>query len=1203
MAEREELLQAVRARLEQVVATQDFAPVLGKAALTEAEHLAGALGEDETDLHARYLLGWLHWYRHQGLPDGQDRQDLDAAISLFTPCFIVRGVGDLPEPLLPLLADRAVPDAAALLQEALDSAGQTPLSTIVQLWQHILQATPVDDPDRTGYQSNLGNAFQIRFERTEVLADLDTAIEHHRAAVEDTPVGHPDRAGFLSNLGNALRLRFERTAALSDLDTAIEAGRQAFEAAPADDPDRGMYQSNLGIALLSRFERTGVLADLEAAIGHLREAAEAAPADDPDRGMYQSNLGIALEARYGRTGVLADLEAAIGHLREAADVTPAGAPDRAGYQSNLGKALQARFGRTGELADLDMAIGHLRKAVGSTSAGRTSRAGFLSNLGNALQARFERTGVLTDLDNAIEAGHQAVDAVPGDHPNRATYLSNLGNSQQIRFGRTGELADLDIAIGHLREAVKTTPADHPNRAKYQSNLGGTLQTRFGRTGVLTDLDNAIEAGHQAVDAVPADHPDRASYQSNLGIALQARFGRTGELADLDMAIGHLREAVKATPADDPDRPAYLSNLGAVLRARFEQTGAIVDLDNAAEAGYQAVEATPADHPDRASYQSNLGGTLQIRFEWSGAQTDREAALSAFRQGAGVSSAAPSTRIRAAWAAASLAAGLHPGDAANLAEDAVRLLPEVAPRYLERSEQQYAIGRFAGLASDAAALALADTGTPADQRAARALRLLEAARAVLLSQALNTRSDLTDLRGKYPDLAARFVELRDLLDQTSDVASSAALLPEVSSSALGTPAHRASDRRHLAQEFTRLLDRIRALDGFATFAQPPATEDLLTEAGHGPVVMFNISRYGSDALLMTTSGVTALPLPGLDPATVIDHVNAFYEALHTTGDLNPGADRIGAQAAIRDILAWLWDTAADPVLRALGHHHTPAPRKDWPRVWWAPGGLMGLLPIHAAGYHTADADPAHRSVMERVISSYTPTIGALAHARRHLTARHAEADRSLIVAMPTTPGLPGQGRLPNVPAETAMLQTRLPHPHLLAEPGTTADLSAQQTPTKATVLAHLNSRAIAHFACHGYSDPSDPSRSQLLLHDHASDPLTVAALAPVALDRARLAYLSACSTALTADTTLLDEAIHLTSAFQLAGFPHVIGTLWQANDELAIDIAENFYTALASDNGVLDTSRATHALHQAVRKARDRYPITPSLWAAHIHAGA
>ena len=105
-------------------------------------------------------------------------------------------------------------------------------------------------------------------------------------------------------------------------------------------------------------------------------------------------------------------------------------------------------------------------------------------------------------------------------------------------------------------------------------------------------------------------------------------------------------------------------------------------------------------------------------------------------------AAASERISAGRAAARLVAETDPGRAASLLEAAVLLLPEVAPRFLERGDQQYAIGRFAGLAAEAAAAALSDPAVPEPQRPARALRLLEAARGVLLSQALSTRGDLS-----------------------------------------------------------------------------------------------------------------------------------------------------------------------------------------------------------------------------------------------------------------------------------------------------------------------------------------------------------------------------------------------------------------------------------------------------------------------------
>jgi len=118
-----------------------------------------------------------------------------------------------------------------------------------------------------------------------------------------------------------------------------------------------------------------------------------------------------------------------------------------------------------------------------------------------------------------------------------------------------------------------------------------------------------------------------------------------------------------------------------------------------------------------------------------------------------------------------------------------------------------MARFTGLAGDAAALALAGTTAASRDRAARALRLLEAGQAVLLSQALDTRSDLTDLRQQHPALASRFIELRGLLDQQSPSSGPAA------------------DRHRMAGEFARVIERIRAMDGFASFGLPPDAVEL------------------------------------------------------------------------------------------------------------------------------------------------------------------------------------------------------------------------------------------------------------------------------------------------------------------------------------------------------------------------------------------
>ncbi|GAB7186769.1 hypothetical protein ATKI12_6600 [Kitasatospora sp. Ki12] len=1210
------LRDAVATRLKRVTEAQDIAPVFEPQAIDDARQLAAVLRDDDGDLGSRYLLGWFHWYRYLGLPEDRDQHDLHAAVARLTPCFIA-GVDrrQLPEPLLPTLADQAVSRAISLLAHALTSTDPHSITATVELWQQILAATSADHPDRVGRLSNLGSALCTRFVRTGALADLDEAVRLCQEAVAATPADHPDLASMLSNLGGVLQSRFVRTGALADLDEAVRLCQEAVAATPADHPDRAGRLSNIGAALQTRFVRTGALADLDKAITTLQEAV-ATGAHHPNRASMLSNLGNALRTRFERTGALADLDEAVRLCQEAVAATPADHPDQAIMLSNLGSALKARFERTGAGADLDKAITTLQEAVAATPADHPNRPGYLSNLGNALMARFERTGALADLDKAITTLQEAVAATPADHPDLASMLSNLGVALCTRFVRTGALADLDKAITTLQEAVAATPADHPNRPGYLSNLGNALMARFERTGALADLGKAITTLQEAV-ATATHHPNRPGCLSNLGNALMARFERTGALADLDEAVRVCQEAVAATPADHPNRARMLSNLGVALQTRFVRTGALADLDEAVRVCQEAVAATPADHPDRAVRLFNLGNTMRTRFDRTGVLADLDKAITTLQEVVDVGVAPPSIRVRAARMAGLLAVGSEPGRAATLLERAVWLLPEVTPRQLEREDQQHALGGFAGLAADAAALALENPVMPAGERAALALRLLEAGRAVLLGQALETRSDLTDLTQQRPDLATRFIHLRDLLDQST--ATFTGDRADGTTSATASPERAARDRRLLVGEWADLLDEIRALPEFSSFALPPTVDELLAQATEGAVVVFNVSRYRSDALLLTTRGITCLPLPGLPIDAVVDQVNTFHQALDTAGRGRTAQDRRSAQRQLSQILRWLWDNAAGPVLDELGRHAAPVSDQVWPRVWWAPGGLLGLLPIHAAGYHTEPPDPAARAVMDRVVSSYIPTVGALRHARqRPPVIDLAAARRALIVAMPTTPGVPG--RLHYVLDEARKLATHLPVPAVLSEPdplptgpagGPAQPLSraasaSSTLPTKDNVLGLLATCSIAHFACHGVSDPADPSRSRLLLHDHESAPLTVAALAAVRLDHAQLAYLSACETAVTTHTQLLDEAIHMASAFQLAGYPHVIGTLWAINDYRAVQIADAFYSALTTGAGngpSLEIGQAADALHRAVRTVRQTLPTTPSLWAAHLHAGA
>jgi CHAT domain-containing protein len=238
------------------------------------------------------------------------------------------------------------------------------------------------------------------------------------------------------------------------------------------------------------------------------------------------------------------------------------------------------------------------------------------------------------------------------------------------------------------------------------------------------------------------------------------------------------------------------------------------------------------------------------------------------------------------------------------------------------------------------------------------------------------------------------------------------------------------------------------------------------------VVFNISSHRCDALLVTGEKITHLPLRELTHDMVLDMVGMFHESIERTmADDADRRERRDAQRTLSEILQRLWDTAVGPVLDALGFTGPPASGEEWPQVWWAPGGALGLLPLHAAGHPLADGE--HRCALDRVVSSYIPTLRALRYARRR-PAPLNEAGKSLIVTMPFTKGL---SVLPHAQAESSVVEARVPRPVVLtgstslreqAETMLNSAKAPAHLPTRARVLEELADASIAHFACHGDS---------------------------------------------------------------------------------------------------------------------------------------
>jgi hypothetical protein len=253
--------------------------------------------------------------------------------------------------------------------------------------------------------------------------------------------------------------------------------------------------------------------------------------------------------------------------------------------------------------------------------------------------------------------------------------------------------------------------------------------------------------------------------------------------------------------------------------------------------------------------------------------------------------------------------------------------------------------------------------------------------------------------------------------------------------LDRTAQDADRRMALAAEWEDLVAQARELDGFADFLRPPDLASLLPAAAGGPVVILNLSRWRCDALIVTTSGVDLVPLPGLTSELVVAQTQAYLDAVGVQQEqeaADGAASRKDVEEALDGCLRWMWDAFAGRILDHLGFTSTPT--GDWPRIWWCPTGPLTLLPIHAAGNHRV----AGEAVLDRVISSYTPTLRALLEARSDPGDRLPGVDRMLSWVCrrrPNNCGCPTRGGSRN--SSRACSKTVARHWSVRRPPGTTS----------------------------------------------------------------------------------------------------------------------------------------------------------------------
>ncbi|WBB91797.1 CHAT domain-containing protein [Verrucosispora sp. WMMC514] len=1040
-----------------------------------------------------------------------------------------------------------------------------------------------------------------RFVASGTDRDLDTAIEANRAALAS---GLSEEQGGLARvtLAGLVGERHERRKTPADLDAAIEAYRAAAAGPRLDGQDVGGLWQAEGKLLETRYALHRRADDLREAERLLRAAADGTT-DPEQRARALCDLGYTLGRWHADLFGLATLRQAREVLTEAERLLPVEHPSRPDLLNNLGDTLRELADQAGEPELLELAVTKLREAA-ANPAHPAKLPLYLSNLGLALQELFGRTQDLAILTEAMVVLRRAVAAAPPGNPDRMWGLFNLGSALNRRTelvvnaalptdgatpeqARAAALADAEQAVTLLREAAELAQreAEPEERVRIVRTLALSHLLRHQLTEDPAVLDEAVTLLRALADAAATSAGDQYRLLTNLGNALLIRFRTRRNTPDAREMLTAYRAAVAALPVDHPERTMCLSNLAVAVE---EIAHATADATAAADATAEPAPDGPApDGPaatghraDSTAVVSAVGGDLPA--------VELAEAIAALREAAAIEAAPSLLRAVAArrYAALAAEAGDLPAALAGYTT-AIELLDLVAWHGMDLDDQGRLLGQFPGLAGDAAAVAIAL------DRPQRAVELLEYGRGVLLTRAHDAGADLAALRAEAPRLAERLAAVQtalDRLDPRRDLtgpAPVAGLAVPARAVPSGGEMGAGSERRHeLAVQRREVLAEIRQLPDFDRFLRPPPFADLARAGEDGPVVLVNVADRRCDALLVSGGRVTTVPLPELSLGEL--QVRAAYfltglaEATAPVGDPGPEAQRRRAafRRRIPETLDWLWRVVAAPVLDALDPAVAPAATGVTPtRLWWCPTGVLTLLPLHAAAPLDGGA-----GVLDRVVSSYTASLRSLVRARQGPAARSAPVTSALFVGMPRTPGLTD---LPGAAGEQAVVRRHLSDVTSLTGPAA----------TPSAVLDALPGTSVVHLCCHGTQDLAAPARGRLAL---AGGPLHVRDLWRPAGTTAALAVLSACDT-VRGGAALPDEALTLGTAFQLAGFRHVIGALWAISDTLTVQLCEDLYASLAVAGG-LDPERAASALHHAVRQARAALPDLPELWAGYAHVG-
>jgi tetratricopeptide (TPR) repeat protein len=1094
----------------------------------------------------------------------------------------------------------------------------------------------------TEYRTSLSNlwwhfgyAFWERSELTNNPDDLKHAAGCFGQARLAPVHGSIDRFRACQDLGRVNAIRFVQNGNLEDGNTAVEMLNEALKI----QPDSSLAMEALGNHLRVFADYTNSNEMLTESAEILRKAIRAIA--QPSESIRHAQA-VTLMQQFKRSAKRDDVDEAIQHFRKLVELPFEDEEKHAMFAMKLSHCLLLRFESFGHQDDLDQAQHGIDRVIASSTISESLRAECLRVCGLVLFARYHTENKVEDLNQAVAQYEEALSKP--DIDKKTTYLihNDLANAYYFKFKINLVVEDLSASLRGYQSALKALEESGLENAKMANlmvthGLAIALTAQFEVTQQQRDIDRAIECYQKCMQGATKKTLQYVTRATNLSSAYQERYKLTEQIDDVKESQRILLEVLEWNLDLPPDHVCNMCNhLGRAYLFSYLKYDKPMYLDYAKEQFQRATSSGSKRHDFQLAASVNLARVLMYKARLSKDVKDQIAALSQLKKNleslqplqesnqrvhqdafmynfigfvlgawedSGYSASSmwgpmflgtvvtilPKLKtlqvsaIVRLYIYAALAQHLlakKPAEARNMIRAAAELLPKAMLLSFDRKDILNNLGNFVVLPSFTISYSLEAGDTPS-----QALQFFDKVRSVMWDHVLCSQLTLQGKRiADFPALQLKLEKMQKPLSKAKARQTKNALSGDFGDSLVQQ--HEIYCESIAYQE---ILDEAKLDPRLEAFLRLPAdTSDLIEYAKEGPIIIVNNGLFRSDAIIVTTQGIDSLRLPMIEGESTAEREEWYREALRLMGSDLPAATR-----RLEEVLRWLWDTIAEPILQHLGFTGEVTAGSELPRTWWTTTGRIGSFPLHAAG----NLEKGHNcTVLHRTVPSYINSLRALAYTRSRrrtmVDPQPSTEKRALLISMGTTPEMGEDSDLPNAEREVNSIQ------EIFDSRGGKSKVLL--SPNRDVALRHLGRADFVHFACHGVCNDDDPARSALRLADWTSKPLDVRCLLQQGDLGCQLAYLSACESA-SNQSKFRDEGLHLAGGFQMAGVPHVIASLWRVDDFYSVDISLRFYKALGALGKNLDPSQSAKALRKIVLELRAS-GVSPVFWAAYTHMG-